>query len=219
MTFSWFPVQLSLLVSGVAAVLTFIIAVPIAFRASYQNKQSHVFLDTLFLLPLVLPPSVVGFFLIVLFGNNGPIGSIMEKFDAETILFTPLAAILAASVVAFPLMLQSAKAGFSGVDRDIVGAAKIDGGSNRAIFFFVCLPLAYRSLITGLILTYTRALGEFGATLMVAGNIPGKTQTIPTAIYTAIESGDVKLAWIYVLFNVGLALLFLTIIHRLGPKE
>jgi molybdate transport system permease protein len=141
-----------------------------------------VVLETLLLLPIVLPPTVIGFLLIFFFGRNSPVGIIIEKFFQYSIMFTPSAAIIASTVVAFPLMYQSAKLGFESVDQALEDASRVDGATEIKVFFLVSLPLSLPSIVIGFIMSFARALGEFGATLMFAGNIPGKTQPAPPAI-------------------------------------
>ncbi|MFC0187513.1 molybdate ABC transporter permease subunit [Fictibacillus aquaticus] len=208
----WFPVQLSLSVSCIAAVIVFAAGTTLGKLFAAKKFKCKMLLETLLLMPLVLPPSVIGFLLIVMFGNNSAPGRFIQELFGHTLLFTPWAAVIAASVVAFPLMFQSAKAGFLSIDKDLEGAAKVDGASNWRVFISISVPLAARALVAGVILSFTRALGEFGATLMFAGNLPGKTQTIPTAIYVAIESGDTKLALNYVLISIAIAFIMLSLI-------
>lgn len=214
----WFPIKLSLLVAASATIFTFIVSVALSHTFSRINFRGKTVLETLFMLPLVLPPSVVGFILLIVFGINSPIGRGIEKVMGETILFTPYAAIVAAIVVAFPLMYQSAKAGFLSIDGDIEDASRVDGASERKTLMYVSIPLASRSLLTGTVLSFTRALGEFGATLLFAGNIPGKTQTISTAIYVAIESGEDGLAWKYVGISIALSFIFLLLVNRINDR-
>ncbi|MCL6574319.1 MAG: molybdate ABC transporter permease subunit, partial [Bacillus sp. (in: Bacteria)] len=160
-------------------------------------------------LPIVLPPTVIGFLLIFFFGGNSPVGSLIENLFESSIIFTPLAAVIASSIVAFPLMYQTVKIGFQSVDKDIEDAARVDGANEWNVFLLVALPLSIKSIITGLILSFARALGEFGATFMFAGNIPGKTQTAPTAIYIAMESGNMNLAWLLVIAMILISALML----------
>ncbi|TDL31400.1 molybdate ABC transporter permease subunit [Jeotgalibacillus sp. S-D1] len=214
----WFPVQLSLWVSSVTAVIVLITGIMAGRLFAKREFKGKIIWETIFILPLVLPPSVIGFFLILLFGTNSTVGRGIETLIGSSVMFTPLAAVLAATVVAFPLMFQSAKAGFSSIDADIEGAAKIDGANEGSLLFYISIPLAGRALVTGGILSFTRALGEFGATLMFAGNIPGKTQTIPTAIYVAIESGDMTLAYTYVLISVAAAFILLSVTNSFARK-
>lgn len=211
MAWSWHPVQLSLIVASVATVIVFGFALIVAYWITEKNVRGRTVIETIVFLPLVLPPTVIGFLLIIIFGNNSLVGQAISLVTGKTLFFTVTAAIIAASVVAFPLMYQSLKTGFQLVDDNIRGAAKVDGASNWKLLFLITMPLSYRSIATGCILSFTRAFGEFGATLMFAGNIPGKTQTIPTAIYLAIEAGKTEIAAYYALisivFSFGLLLL------------
>lgn len=189
------PVQLSLKIASVSLVVVFIIGTFLAKFMSKKNFKGKVIAETIFLLPLVLPPTVIGFLLIIIFGNTSPIGQWIQSIFNHPVMFTWWAAVIASTVVALPLMYQSAKTGFSEVDSVVEEAARVDGAGEWSVFFLITMPLAYKSLISGAILSFARALGEFGATLMFAGNIPGKTQTMSTAIYMSIESGNMNLAW------------------------
>lgn len=166
-------------------------------------------IETLLILPIVLPPTVIGFLLIFFFGRNSPVGMVIEDLFSASIMFTSWAAIIASTIVAFPLMYQTLKIGFQSVDKDIEEAARVDGCNERNVFLFVTLPLSARSIVAGVVLSFARALGEFGATFMFAGNIPGKTQTAPTAIYIAMESGNMNLAWLLALSMVLISFLML----------
>ncbi|SEN57705.1 molybdate transport system permease protein [Mesobacillus persicus] len=194
----WSPVLLSLQTAAVALIIVVILGVLLAKWMIAKNFKGKIILETLLLLPLVLPPTVVGFLLIIIFGRNSWIGSSLEQLLGQPIMFTWPAAVIAASVVAFPMMYQSAKTGFLSVDKGAEEASRIDGASEWQVFLFITLPLSIKALTAGVILSFARALGEFGATLMFAGNLPGKTQTMPTAIYVAFESGNMELAWLWV---------------------
>jgi molybdate transport system permease protein len=214
MEWSWFPVQLSLIVATIATIITLFLGIISSHWLVTKRVKGKSILETLFFLPLVLPPTVIGFILIIVFGRNSPVGDFITWITGRSILFTSTATVLAATVVAFPLMYQSIKTGFQAVDPNVIGAAKVDGASDWKLLILVTLPLSIRSIITGVVLSFTRAFGEFGATLMVAGNIPGSTQTIPTAIYLALETGQVELAWYYVLISIGFSFLLLFAINR-----
>lgn len=195
----WQPVLLSLKVAFASLVLVFALGISAAYvmrNCSFPGKPA---LEALFTLPLVLPPVVTGFLLLLLIGKQGPVGRLLSEQWQVQLLFTPYAAMLAGTVVAFPLMYQSTKAAFQGVDPNLEEAARTLGASEGRVFFTVTLPLAWHGLLAGLVLSFSRALGEFGATIMVAGNIPGKTQTLPLAIYFAAEANDLPLAGAYVL--------------------
>jgi molybdate transport system permease protein len=160
---------------------------------------------------------VVGFLLIIVFGRNGIGGRLVEWVFNQPIMFTWWAAVIASAVVAFPLMYQSAKAGFEAVDEDIENAARVDGANAFALFVKITIPLSWRAIISGFILSFARALGEFGATLMFAGNIPGRTQTISTAIYLAIDSGNMEKAWLWVASIIIISLFMLICVNLLKP--
>ncbi|API92572.1 putative molybdenum transport system permease protein YvgM [Virgibacillus pantothenticus] len=219
MAWSWHPVQLSLVVASIATVIVFAFAIISVFWMTEKNVKGRAIIETIVFLPLVLPPTVIGFLLIMIFGNNSFVGQAISLLRGQTILFTVTAAIIAASVVAFPLMYQSLKTGFQMVDDNIRGAAKVDGASSWKLLFFITIPLSYRSIATGFILSFTRAFGEFGATLMFAGNIPGKTQTIPTAIYLAIESGKIEIAAYYALISIGFSFVLLFLMNGLTRNK
>ncbi|MCM3004714.1 molybdate ABC transporter permease subunit [Priestia koreensis] len=209
----WSPLQLSLEISVVAGIIVIILGILCARLMARKTFRGKAVVETIFLLPLVLPPSVVGFLLIVVFGQHSPLGRAIEWVFHQPIIFTWWAAVISAIVVAFPLMYQSARTGLEAVDRDIEDAARVDGAGEWKVFRSISIPLAIKSLVAGGVLSVARALGEFGATLMFAGNIPGKTQTTPTAIYLAIDSGNMHLAWLWVLSMIGISFLMLIIVN------
>ena len=209
LTTFWEPIKLSIIVTIAAGIIVVITGTLFGLLFAKKQFRGKILVETIFMLPLVLPPSVIGFLLIVVFGNQGVIGTWIKEIFGHSIIFTSYAAVIAATVVAFPLMFQTAKAGFQGVHRKFEEAAKDLGATNFQVFLRVSLPLAKRALLTGTILSCARALGEFGATLMFAGNIPGVTQTVPTAIYMAIDSGDMTLAWLWVITIIALSFLLL----------
>lgn len=213
----WTPIKLSLEVASISVVFVFFFGIFIARILSRKNFFGKTAIETVVTLPLVLPPTVVGFMLIIIFGINSPIGRLIENIFGSTIMFTWYAAVIASSVVAFPLMYQSAKTGFLSVDPGAEEAARVDGANEWKVFLHITLPLSARTLLTGVILSFARALGEFGATLMFAGNLPGKTQTAPTAIYVAIESGNMEAAWLWVLAMAGISFLMLFTTSLMKP--
>lgn len=208
------PVLLSLRVSIISLVIVFILAIGIARWMARERFKGKTAIETIFMLPLVLPPTVVGFLLIVIFGNNSFIGELIDWVFKDTIIFTWYAAVVASTVVAFPLMYQSAKTGFLNVDSDIENAASVDGANKFQVFMTITLPLSTNALITGALLSFARALGEFGATLMIAGNIPGRTQTLPTAIYVALQSGNMTLAWAWVIAIIIISFMMLMFVRK-----
>lgn len=215
----WAPVILSIKVAVISLIIVFVFGLLAAKIMTNKTFKGKSVIETILLLPLVLPPSVVGFLLIVIFGRQSFIGEVVEFVFNRTIIFTWLAAVIAAVVVAFPLMYQSAKAGFETIDRNIEGAARVDGANEFKVFLWITMPLASKAIITGAILSFARALGEFGATLMFAGNIPGKTQTMPTAIYLAMESGNMQLAWLWVLLIIAISFTMLLLINLLKKGD
>jgi len=198
------PLFLSLKIAGVATTIVFVTGIFIAkFFTRREFRGKNIF-EALFLLPMVLPPTVVGFGLLILFGKNGIIGSfLLQWFDIQ-VIFTWVGAVIASTVVAFPLMYQSAVAAFQIVDKKLEYAALTMGASKWRVFWTITFPLAWPGLLSGLILSFTRALGEFGATLMIAGYIPGKTNTIPMTIYFAVEAGHMETATFWVVFIIAL---------------
>jgi len=214
----WDPIILSIRIAIVASVLVVIMGTFIGKFMARSTFKGKMVIETLLILPLVLPPSVVGFILIVIFGSNSPIGHFIERVFHSTVIFTWWAGVVAAVVVAFPLMYQVTKAGFEHVDVDIENAARVDGANERSVFFLISLPLTMKYILTGFVLSFTRALGEFGATLMFAGNIPGKTQTVSTAIYVAIDSGEMDMAWLWVFSMILISSSMLLIVQWLNNK-
>ncbi|MFJ7725959.1 molybdate ABC transporter permease subunit [Neobacillus sp. NPDC097160] len=215
----WDPVKLSLEIAVVSGCIVLVLGLLIGKWMAKARFKGKAVMETIFLLPLVLPPTVVGFLLLVIFGKHSPIGQFIEWIFHQPVIFTWWAAVIAALIVAFPLMYQSAKTGFEGIDGDVEDAARVDGASSLQLFLFISIPLALRSIISGGILSFARALGEFGATLMFAGNIPGKTQTIPTAIYVAIDSGNMQMAWLWVLCMIGISFLMLVCVQLSKGKD
>nr|WP_290228338.1 molybdate ABC transporter permease subunit [Trichocoleus desertorum] len=206
MAFDWSPLAISLKTASVATVVTGCLGTVAAWWLFNYQGRGKAWFDGLFTLPLVLPPTVVGFLLLLLFGKHGPIGQVLEFFGLS-IVFSWFATVIAATVVAFPLMYRTTLGAFEQVDAHLIQAARTLGASEWRIFWRVLVPLAWPGMIAGLILAFARSLGEFGATLMLAGNIPGQTQTIPTAIFFAVEQGNRSQALIWVLVVVAIALL------------
>lgn len=211
----WSPLKLSVEIAFVSGIIVIIAGILLGKWMAKRNFKGKLFLETVMLLPLVLPPTVIGFLLIILFGKNSIFGEFILWLFDQPVMFTWWAAVIASTVVAFPLMYQSAKTGFESVDEDIENAARIDGAREWQVFFFVSIPLALKSIVSGGILSFTRALGEFGATLMFAGNLPGKTQTMPLAIYMAIDSGKMSLAWSWVICMIAISFFMLLTVHLL----
>ncbi|MFB8377342.1 molybdate ABC transporter permease subunit [Paenibacillus taichungensis] len=193
----WPPVRLSLQVALLSSMIAAVFGIAVAWKMSRTSFRGKIFLETAFMLPLVLPPTVVGFILLVLLGRKSVLGQWIEAIFSAPVIFSWWAAVIASVVVAFPLVYQTMKSGFSGIDKDLEDAGRSIGANEWQVFRYISLPLAGRALMTAFILGFARALGEFGATLMIAGNIPGKTQTVPTAIYVAVDSGNQTMAWMW----------------------
>lgn len=213
------PIKLSIQVACISLFFVAITGILVAKVMVIKNFTGKLVVETLLLLPLVLPPTVIGFILVFFFGGNSWFGKLIETIFDLSLMFSWWAAVIASSVVAFPLMYQSAKTGFLTINKEIEDAARVDGANEWVVFMKVTLPLSYRALIAGIILSFARALGEFGATLMFAGNIPGKTQTAPTAIYVALESGNMKTAWILVSCMILISFAMLLFTTRLNRKS
>jgi molybdate transport system permease protein len=215
----WSPIYLSITIAVTAGIIVAILGIMCGRLMARKSFTGKTMIETFLMLPLVLPPTVVGFLLILIFGINSPVGQIISQLFGHSLIFTWWAAVIAAVVVSFPLMYQSAKTGFESVDYEIEDAARIDGAGKVQVFLKVTIPLALQALITGGVLSFTRALGEFGATLMFAGNIPGKTQTVPTAIYLAMDSGNMEMAWMWVASIIVLSYIMLFAIYRLPQRS
>lgn len=210
------PVKLSLLVALLSSILTTAVGTLAAWKMSSARFRGKLLVETVFMLPMVLPPTVVGFLLLLLLGRRSWVGSFIETLFHAPIIFTWPAAVVASVVVAFPLVYQSMKTGFALIDRDLVAAGRSMGGGEWQLFRYVTLPLAAHSLLTAYVLSFARSLGEFGATLMIAGNIPGKTQTVPTAIYVAVDSGNMPMAWAWTIAIIVISFLLLLATGRRG---
>lgn len=208
----WSPIRLSLQVAAISSVLSTCAGIYFAWRMSLTRFKGKVIIETLFMLPLVLPPTVIGFLLLVLLGRNSWVGQLMESIFSTSIIFSWGAAVIASVVVSFPLVYQTMKNGFAAIDTNLMDAARSSGANEWQLFRYVTLPLTLPSVMTAYILSFARSLGEFGATLMIAGNIPGKTQTVPTAIFVAVESGNMTMAWLWTIsiILISFLLLFLT---------
>ncbi|MDK8180202.1 molybdate ABC transporter permease subunit [Paenibacillus sp. UMB4589-SE434] len=210
----WNPIRLSLQVALIASILGTLFGVTLAWRMTRSSAKGKVLLETLFLLPLVLPPTVVGFLLLVALGRRSWIGQFAEWLFSAPIIFSWGAAVIASVVVSFPLVYQTMKTGFRAIDHHLADAARSIGASEWQVFRYITLPLAFPSIITAYILSFARSLGEFGATLMIAGNIPGKTQTVPTAIFVAVDSGNMMMAWLWTISMVVISFLLLLLTGR-----
>ena len=195
------PLLLTLKVAGLATVGAFLMGVALAWVLDRWRFWGREWLDAALTLPLVLPPTVLGYYIIVLMGRNGWIGRWLYEQFGFTLMFTWQGAVVASAVVSFPLVFKSAKASFEAVDHNLEKAARTLGSSELGVFLRVSLPLAWRGILAGAMLAFARAMGEFGATLMIAGNLPGKTQTLSLAVYDAVQAGKDNLATTLVLIT------------------
>jgi len=212
-------VGLSVQVALVATALTALVGIPVAYVLARRRFWGHTALDLLVTLPLVLPPTVTGYYLIVLLGRRGVVGAPLYAWTGWSVAFTWVAAVIAATVMAMPLLVRTARAAIESVDADLERAAHTLGRSEWRTALEVTLPLARNGILAGLVLAFARALGEFGATLMLAGNIPGKTATVPLAIYTAVQTGETSEALALVGLLTLLSCAVLVLAGRLGPAR
>ena len=194
------PLWISLKVALPATIFTFVLGI-CAARTVVKLKHGQAVLDGLFTLPLVLPPTVVGFFLLLAFGKNSLVGQFFSQFGFSFI-FSWQGAVIASTVGSFPLMYRTVRGAFEQINPEYLYAARTLGMTERKIFRKIMLPLAWPGILAGTILSFARALGEFGATIMIAGNIPGKTQTMSVAVYTAVQAGDRESAFLWVIIIV-----------------
>ena len=204
----WSPLLISLATSLAATAVTLVAGLAAAAWRQNRAGAGAALIDGIFILPLVLPPTVVGFLLLLLFGRNGPLGQLLLQLGA-TVVFSWPATVIAATVVSFPLMYITARAALEQVDPYLLQAARTLGASEARIFREVALPLAWPGVLAGTILSFARALGEFGATLMLAGNVPGKTETIPIAIYFAVEANEIQRAMAWCAVDVSISIILL----------
>lgn len=205
------PLLITLETAGAATVVTFFIGIGLALAVARMRRLQGL-ADAIITLPMVLPPTVVGFFLLMLFGRRSTIGQFLLQFDI-TLVFTWKATVIAAVVVSLPLMYRTARGAFEQIDANIINAARTLGVSEWRIFWRVLVPNARAGILAGLVLSFTRALGEFGATIMFAGNIPGVTQTMSTAIYAAVQANDYDLAFNWAIVIVLFSLFFVVLMN------
>jgi len=209
---------LSIRVAVLATLLNGLVGVPLAYILARRRFRGRGLVDLVTTLPLVLPPTVTGYYLIVLLGRRGWLGAPLYHATGWSIAFTWYAAVVAATIMALPLLVRTAKAAFESVDRDLERAAYTLGRSEWRTALEVTLPLARNGILAGIVLAFARALGEFGATLMLAGNIPGKTATAPLAIYTAVQTGEDAVALLLVGMLTALSCLVIFAANRLGAR-
>src|SRR5947209_449500 len=220
----WFPLWLSLRVALLSTIFAMAIGPWLAWVLANREFRWKEVVDAAVTLPLVLPPTVLGYYLLVLVGRNSPVGHLYEYVFGQPLVFSWQAAVVAALIHSTPLLIKSARAAFESVDRSYERAARTLGASELRLFWRVILPLTRRSILAAGALAFARALGDFGVTLMIAGNIPGRTQTVSIAIYDAVESGNGALARALVLIVSAVAIILLSVAGRFatnpfGPRQ
>ncbi len=219
MEIDWFPLWLSLRVAVLATLVALVIGLWLAYMLANREFRGKELLDAAVTLPLVLPPTVLGYYLLVLLGRASPLGKFYEWLFGAPLVFTWQAAVVAALIHATPLLVKSARAALESVDKSYERAARTLGASEWRVFFQVTLPLANRSILAAAVLAFARSLGDFGITIMIAGNIPGRTQTMSVAIYDAVEAGNGAMARVLVLIVSVAAMFILFLANRLSPKQ
>lgn len=211
------PLFLSLRAAGIATILVIIIGILVSYRVAYM-KRGRGIVDAVCTLPMVLPPTVVGFFLLLFFGKNSMVGAwLMER--GIPVVFSQTGMVIASAVVSFPLLYRTARGAFEQMDETLVQAAQTLGIGEGRIFFRIVCPNCMPGILAGVILSFARAMGEFGATIMLAGNIPGKTQTAAIAVYTAMQSGNRQLAFQWALLIIGISLFFMLLLNLVTGRR
>jgi len=218
MPLDWFPLWLSLRVAAISTVIALVVGLSLAWILANRTFRGKEFLDAAITLPLVLPPTVLGYYLLVVLGGASPIGRLYEWLFGEPLVFTWKAAVVASLFHSTPLLVKSARAAFENLDRSYEKAARTLGATELRLFWRVTLPLVRRSILAAGALAFARSLGDFGLTLMIAGNIPDRTQTVSIAIFDAVESGNGATARVLVLIVSALALAILTVANRFTPN-
>lgn len=211
------PLILSLKAAGIATMLVVLTGIPVAYRVAHM-KWGRGIVDAVCTLPMVLPPTVVGFFLLLFFGKNSVVGAwMMER--GISVVFSQAGMVIASAVVSFPLLYRTARGAFEQMDETLVQAAQTLGIGEGRIFFQIVCPNCMPGILAGVILAFARAMGEFGATIMLAGNIPGKTQTAAIAVYTAMQNGNRQLAFQWALLIIGISLFFILLLNFVTNRK
>ena len=216
---AWIALRLSLKVAAWATALDLLLGVALGYLLARKRFPGRELLDAIMTLPMVMPPTVLGYYLLVLIGRNGWLGSWLQQSFGINLIFTWQAAVIASAVVAFPLVLKGARAAFEALDQQLEQAARVLGVSGVGVFLRVTLPLAWRGVLGGTLLSFARAMGEFGATLMVAGSIPGKTQTLSIAVYEAVQAGQDDHANLLVIITSLACIVVLVLANKLTPNR
>ncbi len=214
---AWIALAISLKVAGWSTAINLVLGVGVGLLLARKRFKGREFLDAILTLPMVLPPTVLGYYLLVVIGQRGWLGAWLDATFGIRLIFTWQGAVIAAALIAFPLVLKAARTAFEGVDPQLERAARVLGLGEWAVFFRVSLPLAWRGILAGALLAFARALGEFGATLMVAGSIPGRTQTLSIAFYEAVQAGQDDVANKLLLIVSVTCIAMLLVAGRLAP--
>ena len=217
MDIAWSALSLSLQVAGWATALNLVLGIGVGYLLARTRFVGRDLLDTVLTLPMVMPPTVLGYYLLVLLGRKGWLGQWLQDTWGINLIFSLQGAVIAATVVAFPLVFKPARAAFEAIDGQMEEAGRVLGVSEIGIFLRITLPLAWRGILAGVLLGFARALGEFGATLMVAGSIPGKTQTLSIAVYEAVQAGQDDVANLLVLITSVVCVAVLLAVGKLAP--
>lgn len=215
MAAAWIALALSLKIALWATAINLVLGVSIGYVLARKAVWGKELIDTILTLPMVMPPTVLGYYLLVLIGKNGFIGQWLERYLGINLIFTWQGAVVAATIVSFPLVFKPARAAFESLDSQLEQAARVLGISNAGVFLRITLPMAWRGILAGVLLAFARSMGEFGATLMVAGSIPGQTQTLSIAVYEAVQAGDDYLANTLVLIISVVCILILLLTGKL----
>lgn len=209
----------SIKVSTISVLISFFIAITFIYFSNYKKNKNKNIIDILILLPMFIPPSAIGYIILISLGKNSFIGIILEKYFNIRIIFTIQACIIASVIVTLPLMYQSIKTAIYSIDEDIISAGKLDGASDFDIFIKIILPLCKKGIYSGILLSFARSIGEFGATILVAGNIPGKTQTLPMAMYNSIEANQSETTIIILFVILSISIFLIIIYHNLNKDK
>lgn len=213
---NWFPLWLSLRVACLATAISLVVGLGLAYLLAKRRFRGKNLLETIVTVPIVLPPTVLGFYLLVVLGRESVLGELYEAVVGQPLVFTWQAAVVAACFHSIPLLVRAARAAFESVDETLENAARGLGAGEWQVFRRVSLPLARRSILAAAVFAFARSLGDFGVTIMIAGNIPGRTQTMSVAIYDAYQSGNPMLANTLALVMAALAVTVLWLVNRLG---
>jgi molybdate transport system permease protein len=214
----WFPISITFRIAAISSCLVLCSGVFLAYIFARHNFRGKELAELLITLPLILPPTVIGYFLVIIVGKNGIIGQFIYSITGTGILFTWQAGVIAAYTVSLPLMVRTAQAAIESVDKELEYAAYVLGRSEIETALLITLPLAKRGILAGLVLSFARAVGEFGATLMLAGNIPGKTNTMSISIYSAFQAGNDELANFLVLILTLMSLLSIALTGKIASR-